>query len=180
MFCRRLLCFGLALSLLIVLIPNAKASYTENPSITEGSIYYIAIGQPSTEGVPYQKHDKAYVEADFDFHRGDIYILKCNEVYKLRDGEPFKYVEGKENVTGKVRLEHIKEDDRYEVYCLAVDNSDSARPNDAVPNGTISVELEFDWDSRHQTIFMYKLIAIFLVITAIVVAVLVVYWKMNS
>ncbi len=161
-------------------MPSAEAAYTENPSIQEGDIYFIAIGQPSTEAVPYQKHDEAYVKADFGFYRGDVYILKCNEVYKLRDGEPFKFVEGKENVTGKVKISHIKEDDEDKVYCLAVDNSDSARPNDAIPNGSISVALEFDWDNRHQTIYFYKLWAIFAVIAVAVVAGLVVFWKKFS
>ncbi len=180
MLARRLLCVCLTLSLLIGFLPTAEAAYEYSPNIQAGDIWFMAIGQPSTEGVPYQKHDKAWLEVDLRDNYGDVYIMNCNEYYKLEAGEPFKFVEGKENVTGKVRLEHIKQDDRYEEYCAIVDNTDSARANDAVPNGTLECDIAFDWDNRHQTIFFYKLIAIGAVISVGIFAALFIYIKKIS
>lgn len=159
------------------IVDNASADYEENPQISPGNVFYIAIGQPSTEAVPYQEHDTAFVEADFGEAYGDVYILKCNQVEPLKNGSAFKFASGKENVTGKVRIEHTKTDDENKVYCLVVDNMDNARPNDAVPNGYLGVDIKFNWDDGHQTWFMYKMIAIVVVFAVICAVAVIAYYK---
>lgn len=180
MLSRRLLCVCLTLSFLVVLLPTASADYERDWNLEIGKAGFVAIGQPSTESVPYQKHDKAYATVDFGNFRGDVYIMKCNEFYNLEDGEPFKYAAAKENVTGKVKIEHVKEDDRYEVYCLVVDNMDNARSSDAVPTHYISVHASFNWDDGHIKWYFYKLIAIGAVISIAMFAGVFVFWKMKS
>ena len=160
-----------------IIVDNATADYEQDWNLDVGEVGFIAIGQPSTEGVPYQKHDKAYATVDFGSNYGDVYIMKCNEHYKLEAGDPFKYGAAKENVTGKVKIEHVKQDYRDEVYCLVVDNSDNARPNDAVPPQYIDVSATFNWDDGHMTWFYYKFILIVVVVGGAIAAGSLIYVK---
>lgn len=165
----------ISLLLSTLLLPCASAI------LQEGQVWNIAIGNPETEGIPFQKHDKAltWVNITGDMP-GDAYIMKCSEAEKLKTGEPFKAVVTRENFTGFQKLEWTKTDDEDVLYCLVVDNSDNANPNDAVPTGWLYFEADVDWDDGHMRVWTYKLIAVGAVAgVAIFVTIVVVIRKMS-
>jgi len=131
-----LLVLGLASTL--ISDTSLAAKETDHVQIEEGETYQLTL--------PVMVEDNKYsfdIKVNDGYRPGyvDIYILNSEELYEYNAGRRFLPEYSVENTA---QVDFTWERDDSSIYYLVIDNADNVRPNDAVPNGTLKLELEME------------------------------------
>lgn len=135
----RILFIGLYIYfILIIIIPPVSADNEfENVYIAEDTWFVKQIGYDD----PFNKYDVFWAEVNVTSGGPlDVYVLKCSEAEKLKNGTSFKAEVSKE----RVNITDLKwEKDKTGEFAIVVENMDNARENDAVPTGGAYAHIRF-------------------------------------